>query len=183
MRVITGSLRGKKLKTLDSLDTRPTSDMVKEAVFSIIQFDVAGANVLDLFAGSGQLGIEALSRDAAHCVFVDKNPEAVKIVKGNISDCGLNSKTRVVGMDSLEYLKMAKSGLDIVFVDPPYRMGLVEKALTLLPEKLNDGAIIVCEHEKELELEDKYTDIKLHKRYKYGKIAVTVFKKPQNEDY
>ena len=81
MRVITGSCRGKKLKTLESLDTRPTTDMVKEAVFSIIQFDVPASSVLDLFAGSGQMGIEALSRGASHCVFVDSNPEAVAIVK------------------------------------------------------------------------------------------------------
>lgn len=176
MRVITGSLRGKKLKTLDGLDTRPTSDMVKEAVFSIIQFDVPGANVLDLFAGSGQLGIEALSRDANHCVFTDKNPAAVKIIKDNISDCGLNGKSRVVNMDSLEYLKVAKKGIDIVFIDPPYRKGLVEKALAGIEDKLNDEATVICEHEKELTLDDEYGMLKLHKRYKYGKIAVSVFK-------
>ena len=182
MRVITGSCRGKKLKTLESLDTRPTADMVKEAVFSAVQFDVPGASVLDLFAGSGQLGIEALSRGAAHCVFVDKNPAAVSVIKENISDCGMNSQSRVLNMDSLEYLKVAKSGLDIVFIDPPYRMGLVEKSLENLESKLNDGAIIVCEHEKELTLKDEYSSMKLHKRYKYGKIAVTIYKMPLKEE-
>ena len=121
MRVITGSCRGKKLKTLESLDTRPTTDMVKEAVFSIIQFDVPASSVLDLFAGSGQMGIEALSRGASHCVFVDSNPEAVAIVKDNVDSCGFNKESRVLCMDSLEYLKVAKAGLDIVFIDPPYR--------------------------------------------------------------
>ncbi len=106
MRVITGKCRGKKLATLEGLDTRPTTDMVKEAVFSVIQFDVPGASVLDLFAGSGQMGIEALSREASHCVFVDSNPEAVKVIKKNLSDCKLVSESRVLGMDSLDYLKV-----------------------------------------------------------------------------
>lgn len=182
MRVITGSCRGKKLKTLDSLDTRPTADMVKEAVFSAVQFDVPGANVLDLFAGSGQLGIEALSRGASHCVFVDKNPAAVAVIKENVSSCGFNSVSRVLNMDSLEYLKVAKSGLDIVLLDPPYNNGLIEKALPLLDTKLNDGAIVICEHEKELTLGECYGRLQLHKRYKYGKIAVTIYKIPSKEE-
>lgn len=182
MRVITGSCRGKKLKALDTLDTRPTTDMVKEAVFSAVQFDVPGANVLDLFAGSGQLGIEALSRGADHCVFVDNNPAAVSIIKENIRDCGFVGSSRVLNMDSLEYLKVAKSGLDIVLIDPPYRNGLVEKALALLEPKLSDQAIVVCEHEKELVLNDEYGKMKVHKRYKYGKIAVTIFKIPMKEE-
>lgn len=182
MRVITGSCRGKKLKTLDSMDTRPTTDMVKEAVFSIIQFDVPGSSVLDLFAGSGQMGIEALSREAVHCVFVDRNPDAVAIIKDNVSSCGFLKQSRVLNMDSLEYLKTAKAGLDIVFIDPPYRMGLIEQALPLVESKLNDGAIVVCEHEKELTLGEEYGRLKLHKRYKYGKTALTVYKTPVKEE-
>ena len=181
MRVITGSARGKKLKTLDSLDIRPTSDMVKEAIFSIIQFDVPGASVLDLFAGSGQLGIEALSRGAKHCVFVEKSREAYEVVKSNVMHCNFNKESRLLQMDSIDYLKTAKRGLDIALLDPPYRQGLIEKALPLLDEKMNEGAIIVCEHEKELTLADSYGRMKLHKRYKYGKIAVTVFKIPTEE--
>ena len=182
MRVITGSCRGKKLKTLDSLDTRPTSDMVKEAVFSIIQFDVPSAKVLDLFAGSGQMGIEALSRGAEHCVFVDSNPQAVKIVRENVESCGFVKQSRILGMDSLEYLRTAKSGLDIVFIDPPYRMGLIEKALPLLDEKLSDGACVICEHERELTLPDEVGRLMLHKRYRYGKIALTVYKIPVKDE-
>ncbi len=182
MRVITGSCRGKKLKTLEGTDTRPTSDMVKEAVFSIIQFELPGAQVLDLFAGSGQLGIEALSRGAEHCVFVDKNPEAVKIVRENVSDCGFVKQSRILGMDSVEYLKTAKSGLDIAFVDPPYRMGLIEKALPLLDEKLNEGAFVICEHERELTLPDEVGRLTLHKRYRYGKIALTVYTIPMKDE-
>ena len=182
MRVITGKCRGKKLATLEGLDTRPTTDMVKEAVFSVIQFDVPGASVLDLFAGSGQMGIEALSREASHCVFVDSNPEAVKVIKKNLSDCKLVSESRVLGMDSLDYLKVSKGGFDIVFLDPPYRMGLVQQALGLIATKLGDNAIVVCEHEKELELDDSFEGLKLRKRYKYGKTAVTVFTTDAKED-
>ncbi|MBQ8965558.1 16S rRNA (guanine(966)-N(2))-methyltransferase RsmD [Ruminococcus sp.] len=182
MRVITGSRRGKKLKTLDTLDTRPTTDMVKEAVFSAIQFDVAGSQVLDLFAGSGQMGIEALSRDASHCVFVDNNPAAVQIIKENISDCKLVAQSRVLNMDSLDYLKVAKGQFDIVLLDPPYGKGIIEKVLTGLEGKLSERAIVVCEHEKELELGEEYGILRKHKRYKYGKIAVTIFKVPAEEE-
>lgn len=182
MRVITGSRRGKKLKTLEALDTRPTTDMVKEAVFSAIQFDVAGSQVLDLFAGSGQMGIEALSRDATHCVFVDNNPAAVQIIKENISDCKFVAESRVLNMDSLDYLKVAKGQFDIVLLDPPYGKGLIEKALVGLDAHLSDRAIVVCEHEKELELGDAYGKLVKHKRYKYGKIAVTIFKIPTEEE-
>ncbi len=182
MRVITGTARGKKLKTLESLDIRPTSDMVKEAIFSVIQFDVPGSSVLDLFAGSGQLGIEALSRGADHCVFVDKNRAAYEVINDNLDNCGLKKNSRVLNMDSLDYLKVAKKGLDIALLDPPYRMGLIEKALPLLDEKMNDGAIIVCEHEKELTLDDSCGRMKLHKRYKYGKIAVTIYKIPMKDE-
>lgn len=182
MRVITGTARGKKLKTLDNLDIRPTSDMVKEAIFSIIQFDVPGASVLDLFAGSGQLGIEALSRGAEHCVFVEKNQSALGIINENLIHCNMKKISRVLHMDSLEYLKVAKPGLDIALLDPPYNQGIIEKALPLLDTKMNKGAVIVCEHEKELILSESYGRMKLHKRYKYGKIAVTVFKIPSEED-
>lgn len=182
MRVITGICRGKKLATLDSMDTRPTAEMVKEAIFSAIQFDIPGTSVLDAFAGSGQLGIEALSRGAEHCVFVDNNPEAVNIIRENVDGCGFIKNSRILNMDSIEYLKMAKKGLDIVFLDPPYHFGTVEKCLELLQNKLNDGGIVVCEHENELVLDEQYGNLVQHKRYKYGKIAVTIYKIPLKDE-
>jgi 16S rRNA (guanine(966)-N(2))-methyltransferase RsmD len=182
MRVITGSCRGKKLKTMEGLDTRPTTDMVKEAVFSAVQFDVPGARILDLFAGSGQLGIEALSRGASHCVFVDSNPSALAIVRENVSSCGFNSASRILGMDSLEYLKVAKKAIDIAFLDPPYGKGLIEKALPSLENILSENGIAVCEHERELTLPDEFGRLKVHKRYKYGKISVTIYKIPREEE-
>ena len=177
MRVITGSARGRKLKALEGMDVRPTSDKVKEAIFSIIQFDLPGANVLDLFAGSGQLGIEALSRGASHCVFVDKSAASIGIVRENVTATGFIKSSRILNMDSLDYLKTAKSGLDIALLDPPYRMGLIEKALPLLYPKMNEGAIVICEHESELALPDELGGFSLLKRYKYGNISLTSYSK------
>ena len=181
MRVITGSARGRKLKTLDSLDIRPTPDAVKEAMFSVIQFDLPAASVLDLFAGSGQLGIEALSRGAKHCVFVDKSPDAVAVIKDNISACKLNDSSRILHMDSLEYLKVSKGGFDIALLDPPYRNGLIEQAMESLAKLMTPGAFVLCEHESELTLPDDFPGFILHKRYRYGKVAVTVYRTPNGD--
>lgn len=182
MRVITGSSRGRRLVTPNGDAVRPTTDNVKESVFSIIQFSIEGRQFLDAFAGSGQMGIEALSRDAKHCVFVDNNPAAVAVIKENISDCKLIAESRVLNMDSLDYLKVAKGQFDIVLLDPPYNKGIIEKVLGGLDAHLSDRAIVVCEHEKELELAEEYGRLKKHKRYKYGKIAVTIFKIPTEEE-
>ncbi len=183
MRVITGSLRGRRLLTLEGNDVRPTTDKVKEAIFSIIQFDVPSAIVLDLFAGSGQLGIEALSRGAKRCVFVDRAREAVQIVKKNIDSCRISDAARVYNCDSIDYLRGAPGGFDIAFVDPPYEQGLVVKALELLKDKMSQRGIIVCEHEGGLELPDRIGRIKVRRRYSYGKkIALTVYEVDSKED-
>ena len=123
MRVITGTARGRKLLEPAGMDIRPTADVVKEAVFNIIQFDVEGRRVLDLFAGTGQLGIEALSRGAAECVFVDESAKAVKIVRENLSRCKLEG--RVMQTDAVSYLPRAGI-FDIIFLDPPYDTTLLD---------------------------------------------------------
>lgn len=182
MRVITGSARGKKLKAPDGMEVRPTSDKVKEAIFSIIQFDVPGASVLDLFAGSGQLGIEALSRGASHCVFVDKSPSSLAVVRQNVESAGLIHSSRILGLDAMDYLKTAKSGLDIAFLDPPYRKGLILPALELLESKMNEGGIAVCEHESEIQLpENAGGCFRLLKRYRYGTVSVTTYIKDSSQ--
>lgn len=175
MRVITGIARGKKLITLEGLDVRPTTEMVKEAIFSSIHFDLPEASVLDLFAGSGQLGIEAISRGAKHCVFVDKSKSSVDIIKKNIEACGFNAQTRVLNMDSIEYLSVAKTGIDIAILDPPYRQGLIIKALPLLDRIMSDNSTVICEHENELTLDDCYGRLKKTKTKRYGKISLTYF--------
>ena len=182
MRVITGIARGKKLITLDGLDVRPTTEMVKEAIFSSIHFDLPGASVLDLFAGSGQLGIEAISRGAKHCVFVDKSKNSVDIIKKNIETCGFNAKTRVLNMDSIEYLSVAKTGIDIAILDPPYRQGLITKALPLLDRIMSDNSTVICEHENELILDDIYGRLKKTKTKRYGKISLTYFSVNSDEN-
>lgn len=175
MRVITGRARGMKLKTLEGEEVRPTTDMVKEAIYSIIQFDVPGAKVLDLFAGSGQLGIEALSRDASACTFVDRNKESVDVVRENLKHCKLADCARVENTDSLNFLKLTPERFDIALLDPPYRQGMIEKALPLLDSVMNPGGVVVCEHEREYEPPETAGRIVLRKRYRYGKIALSVY--------
>ena len=179
MRVITGKARGMKLSALEGEDVRPTTDMVKESIYSIIQFDVPGAQVLDLFAGSGQLGIEALSREAAGCTFVDKNREAAELVKANLAHCKLTELARVENTDSLNFLKLTPQRFDIALLDPPYRQGLIDKAMPLLDRVMNDGAVVVCEHEREFLAAESYGSLKLRKRYRYGKIMLSVYDKSE----
>ncbi len=178
MRVITGSARGRKLKTLEGEDVRPTTDMVKEAIFSIIQFDIEGTTVLDLFSGSGQLGIEALSRGAKYCRFVDKSAVSAACTKENLSACGFIRDSAVTVADSIDFVREVRMTFDIALLDPPYRSGLIEKAMPYLEGKMSDRGIVVCEHEKGLVLPESYGKLCKTKTYRYGKIEVTVYKVP-----
>lgn len=183
MRVITGEARGKKLSAPEGGDiTRPTADMVKEAMFSIIQFDLPGTDVLDLFAGSGQLGIEAISRGARHCVFVERDRDAVSVVRSNILACGFSDRARVLNMDAGEYLRVASKGVDIVLLDPPYRQGLICDVMPKLEGILNKGAIVICEHERELTLPEGFGRLAKAKSYRYGKTALTVYRDPDVQE-
>jgi 16S rRNA (guanine(966)-N(2))-methyltransferase RsmD len=176
MRVITGTARGRRLKTLDSYDVRPTTDKVKEAIFSIIHFDIDGSAVLDLFSGSGQMGIEALSRGAKYCCFVDKSKASADVTSENIEMTGFRKQSTVSIMDSLAYIKTAKNIFDIAILDPPYNMGLIEDTLPFLAEKMSDRGVVVCEHEKGLVLPEKVGKLVNHRTYRYGKVEVTVFR-------
>ena len=175
MRVITGIARGRKLKTLDSMDVRPTTDMVKEAIFSTVQFEIEGSVVLDLFSGSGQMGIEALSRGASYAYFVDSARESCDVTRENLMSTGLQTNSRVANMDSIDFLKNAKYTFDLAFLDPPYKKGLIEKALPLLETKMSDMGKIICEHEVGLELPQEVGKLFIKKKYKYGKIEVTLY--------
>lgn len=173
MRVITGSSRGRKLKTLEGDDIRPTTDIVKEAIFSSIQFELDGAHVLDLFCGSGQLGIEALSRGAKDCRFVDVSAASIECARENITACKLNTQATLTQSDSLDFLRMARMTFDIAFLDPPYSKGLIEKALVLLEPKMSERGIVVCEHERGLVLPDTVGRLVKHKTHRYGKTTET----------
>ena len=179
MRVISGKARGIQLKTPDGMLTRPTADRVKEALFSIIHFDIPGARVLDLFGGTGQLGIEALSRGAKSAVFVDAREEACKLIRENLKRTKLEGEGRVIRSDYLDYLSRCKENFDLIFLDPPYAEVFLENALNRITEIdiLQSGGIIVAERPlgKELPLEiDGYTR---SKDYKYGKILLTLYRK------
>lgn len=177
MRVITGSARGTTLRTLEGNNVRPTTDKVKEAVFSAIQFEIEGRRILDLFAGSGQLGIEALSRGAQSAVFVDADKNAIKIIKENLAKTKLDSLATVMQTDSIAFLSMTDKVFDIAFLDPPYETGLLQRALAKIGEHIAEGGTVICEHPFKEELEDEYNGLIRHKDYKYSKTAVTVYRK------
>lgn len=177
MRVITGSARGRKLKTLDGEDVvRPTTDRVKEAMFSIVQFDVPNAKVLDLFAGSGQLGIEALSRGAQNAVFIDKNNDAYETVKENLKATGLFQKATVLNADSLSYIKNSKLKFDLIFLDPPYHNNIIDSVLPDAVRCCDDGGTIICETQFDEDLPDEAGEFIKFKEYKYSKIKLTTYK-------
>ena len=147
MRVITGSARGMALKAPKGMDTRPTMDQVKEGIFSAIQFEVEGRRVLDLFAGSGQMGIEALSRGAKSAVFVDMREDACKVVRENLAKTRLETRAQVVRMDYMAYLASCREQFDLIFLDPPYAEVFLENALNRISEIdiLSHRGIIICE--------------------------------------
>ena len=182
MRVITGKARGRKLMTLEGNDVRPTSDKVKEALFSILQFELEGRQVLDLFAGSGQLGIEALSRGAAHCTFVDASKASLAVVQKNLAATGLSEDATAVCSDALSFLGRTYAAYDIAILDPPYGKGLLQKALEKLPNVMRDSGVIVCEAPREELLPEEVGAFRLFRRYPYGKTALTVYRTPEPED-
>ena len=182
MRVITGTARGKRLITVpgDEL-VRPTSEKVKEAVFSSIQFDIEGRRILDLFAGCGQLGIEALSRGAENAVFVDASQVSLDVVKKNLSSTALSDKATVIRSDYALFTARCNEIFDIAFLDPPYNSGILNSALEAVSPLMSDYGIIICEHPSDVTPISTVGDFKLSKTYKYGKIMVSIFRKGDRE--
>ena len=172
MRVITGSARGRRLGELKGMETRPTTDKVKESIFNCIQFDVEDARVLDLFAGTGQLGIEALSRGAKSALFVDKRADAVKLVRENLALCHLAA----LGTQSGRF--------DIIFLDPPYESGLLEQAMEKIAQFdiLSPHGIMVAESPQNQTLPELPAPYGLYREYRYGKIKLTVYHRGGNEE-
>ena len=157
------------------------ADRVKEAVFSIIQFEIEGRRVLDLFAGSGQLGIEALSRGAASATFVDMSKDSLSAVKYNLEHTKLGDNAKVVQTDALSFLKLTKDKFDIVFLDPPYASSLVVDSMKLLSDVVAAGGCAICETPVDSELPESFGELKFHRSYRYGKIKITVYRK-EGED-
>lgn len=181
MRVITGSAKGRRLKTLPCLDVRPTIEGVKEAIFSIVQFEVEDAVVLDMFAGSGQLGIEALSRGAKKVYFVDNSADSIKIIRDNLKHTGLEANANVSNMANNAFLRSTKEKFDIAILDPPYNHKLIQKTMPQLVEKMSDCGIIICEHERETDLPERFGDFAVSKIYRHGRATLTAYRrKPEN---
>jgi len=176
MRVITGTARGRKLKEPAGFDIRPTIDQVKEAIFNICQFDIEGRRVLDLFGGTGQLGIEAASRGAAQVDIVDQSKDSLKLIRENVKLTGL--EIRVLQADSISFLRSCGK-YDLIFIDPPYDSNLAETAVKTIKEFdiLSEGGIIICESRAETTLPEPGTPYVRKKEYRYGKVKLTTFTK------
>ena len=179
MRVIAGKAKGIQLNTPEGMLTRPTTDRVKEALFSIIQFELPGARVLDLFGGTGQLGIEALSRGASNAVFVDSRREACQLIRSNLKKTHLEDQATVVQSDYMEYLNRSTGLFQIVLLDPPYMEVFLENAIKKITEIdiLQSGGIIVAERPFGKELPWEFEGFTRSRDYKYGKIILTLYRK------
>lgn len=181
MRVITGSAKGRRLKTLPGLEVRPTIEGVKEAIFSIVQFEVEDAVVLDMFAGSGQLGIEALSRGAKKVCFVDNSAESIKIIRDNLKHTQLEANAVVSNMANNAFLRSTKEKFDIAILDPPYNHKLIQKTMPQLVEKMSECGIIICEHERETDLPERFGDFAISKIYRHGRATLTAYRRKADD--
>lgn len=184
MRVISGSARGLRLVTPEGMDVRPTTDRVKESLFNIIQMQVPQASVLDLFGGSGALGIEAASRGAGKTVIVDSSPASIAAIKRNVAAARLDGRVTTVQSDYRSFINSSREKFDVILLDPPYDRGLVREAINELIscKRISDCGIIVCESRSSEEFGDEFEGIRLKRRYVYGKIALTVYERFGGEE-
>ena len=179
MRVIAGTARGRRLKEPKGLETRPTTDRVKESIFNIIQFDIPGRRVLDLFAGTGQMGIEAISRGAVSCVFIEQRTDAVRLVKENIALCGFQDAAEVRQTDALAYLSSAPGKFGLIFLDPPYATDLLRQSLRRIAafDILVANGIILCESSADTAPVPLAPPYSLVREYHYGKSKITLYRR------
>ena len=186
MRIISGKCKGRKLSIISGRDIRPTSDRIREAIFNIIAEKIKGAAILDLFAGTGALWLEALSLGADHGFFIDISDYALNIVKNNIIKCNFNNNTTVIHQDILQsdcHFTQVDGKPDIVFMDPPYNCGLVEKALLQLGllELLSDSALIIAEHSEKEKITGPFSGFDIVDQRKYGRTLVSFFEKRESQ--
>jgi 16S rRNA (guanine(966)-N(2))-methyltransferase RsmD len=183
MRVITGSAKGRKLQTLPGEDViRPTSQRVKEALFSAVQFMLEGRVALDAFAGSGQLGLEALSRGAAHAVFCEKNAAAMGVLKKNVEHCGLADRSTLHPGDAIAYLCGTHRRFDFIFLDPPYGSGLLEEAIPAAGRVLAEGGVLACLAPVGQALPDVAGEARLSRAYPQGKTKIVLYRMPTESE-
>lgn len=180
MRVIAGSARRRPLKSTEESEMQPTMERVKEAVFSKLHFELEGRRVLDLFAGSGQLGIEALSRGAAHCDFVDNSKASLTCVKQNVEACGFSDKAGIYGTDAFAFIKSSREIYDIVLLDPPFQRGILDKMLPMVAQHVEKSGVIYCETSDKERLPEVAGEFVLDSQAKYGFIRATYYR---HKDY
>lgn len=178
LRVISGSARGKKLISPPDEKVRPTLDRIKESVFNMIAFSVYDSVVLDLFSGSGALGVEALSRGAKKCIFVDKSRESLKVTEDNLKITSLDGKASLINSDFSDFLEVTNETFDLIFLDPPYHEGLMDNALKLIHSKnlLSKDGIIVCESDTEAAFSPDESLFEVYRNKRYGKVLITLLK-------
>lgn len=177
MRIIAGEFKGRRLESPADYSVRPTTDKVKEALFSILSQKIWGSRVLDLFSGSGNIGIEALSRGAAECVFCDNSRESLRLIKSNIAHCKAQEGARVIPGDFRKTLMNLEGKFDIIFLDPPYDKGLLEPAFELIREQnlLADDGVIIAEHRREEDLPEEFCGFEKQKERRYGIIKLSIY--------
>lgn len=173
MRIISGKYKGKKLRGFNIEGTRPTMDRIKESLFGMIQTHIPNSVVLDLFAGSGALGLEAISNGAKKCYLIDKNIEAIKIIKENSQN--IDEDLKIMNIDYKKFLKNTEEKFDIIFLDPPYKENQMDKSLRIIEERdlLNEKGIVICEYE----IGNPKTNLKLIKEKSYGPKKIKIFEK------
>ena len=184
VRIIAGTARGRKLETLEGLETRPTLDRVKEAFFGSLQFRIPYAEVLDLFSGSGSLGLEALSRGAKRAVMNDRNPACVGIIRRNIASLGFDNAAQTMNLDyaaAIDRLSEEGAAFDLAFLDPPYREGLSEDAVARLFRRglIKPGGIVVLEHAAELAPQDAPGVFRVTKTKRFGKCGYSLIEEDE----
>ena len=180
MKVISGTLKGRNIEGYNIDGTRPTMDRVKESLFASIQDYIKDSVVLDLFAGSGGLGIEAISNGSKLCYFIDNNNEVIKVLNKNITNLNIKDNSRVILSDWKKFLNECSNNnlkFDLIFVDPPYAYDVYEKILEKVTNLnlLNDNGLIILEHSN-LKLKEKYNNLTLYKEKKYGNKSVYIYK-------
>lgn len=177
MRIIAGEFKGRRLESPADNSVRPTTDKVKEALFSILNDRMWGSRVLDLFSGTGNLGIEALSRGAAECVFCDSSRDSLRLIKSNITHCKAQEGARVIPGDFRKTLMNLEGQFDIILLDPPYGKGFLEPAFELIRDQglLAEDGVIVAEHRKEEDLPEEFFGFEKIKERKYGIIKLSIY--------
>ena len=180
MRIISGSRRGHKLHEFEGYDVRPTTDRVKESIFNLIQNYVAGARVLDMFAGSGALSFEAISRGAEYAVILDSDKRSIELIKKNINELKFENLCEVKETSCFDYVKSCHQKFDIIFLDPPYNKGFIEPALTAISgyDLLNESGIVLLESDN-TDFKNEFPGLAMEKQRRYGRTFITVYKRAE----